>query len=131
MSSLTAKTLREASKQVTDLTTRAKEAGLVPKQPKTSHYSYFTEDCARIGKYAAEHGPAKAVHHFLSLLKHPVLESTTCFLKKLYFTELRNKDKDREVSGVSSLPTKVCGCPLLLGCSLDEQVEEYMYVTAL
>ena len=76
---LTPKALHEANKRVTDLATEAKEAGLVPKWPKTSQYTYSAEDCAHSGKYAVEHGPAKAVCHFSLLLKHPVTESTAHF----------------------------------------------------
>ena len=95
-----------------------------------SHYIHSPEDRACIGKYAAEYGPAKAVFHFLSVLKHPLPESTARFLKKQYLTELKNKRKDGEVPEVSSLMKKACcGRPLLLGSSLDGQVREY--VTAL
>ena len=69
--SLMPKALHEENKRAAGLATEAKEAGLAPKRPKTSHYSYSAEDHARIGKYAAEHGPAKAARHFSSLLKHP------------------------------------------------------------
>ena len=36
----------------------------------------------RTVQYAPEHGPTKVAHHFLSLLKHPVLESMARFFKK-------------------------------------------------
>ena len=88
--SLMLEALRDANKRVAGLATEAKEAGLAPKRPKTSHYNYSGEDRARIGKYAAEHSPTKAASHFWSLLKRPVPESTARFLKKQYLTELRN-----------------------------------------
>ena len=59
-------TVREANKQVACLANEAEEAGRhCMKRPKTSHYS-SPEDHVCIGKYAAEHGYAKAIRHFLS-----------------------------------------------------------------
>ena len=44
--SLTPKAFCEANKRVAGLATEAKEAGLAPKWPKTSHYNYSAEDSA-------------------------------------------------------------------------------------
>ena len=84
--------------------------------------SYSAEDHACIGKYAAEHGPTKASRHFSSLFERPVPEFTARLLKKQYLMELNNKRRDGDIPEVKSLPTKVRGCPLLLGSTLDGQV---------
>ena len=124
--SLTPEAFHEVNKRVAGLATEAKEAIPVPKRPKMSHYSYSAEDSAHIGKYAVEHSPTKAAHHFSLLLKHPVPESTSRLLNKQYLTELRKKRRDGEVPEVSTLVIKACGRPLLLGSFLDGQVREYV-----
>ena len=121
--SLMPESLREANKRVASL---CEETSPVPKRSKTAYTSYSAEDRACIGKYAAEHGPTKASRHFSSLFERPVPESTAHLLKKQYLMELKNKRRDGDIPEVKSLPTKVCGCPLLLGSTLDGQVKEYI-----
>ena len=65
--------------------------------------------------------------HFRSLLKRSVPESTAHLFKKQYLVEL-NRRKHGEVPEVTSLLTKVCDCPLLLGSILDGQVRDYITV---
>ena len=45
------------------------------KRPKTSHYNCSPKDRARIGKYAAEHSPAKAVRHFSLVSRQLILHN--------------------------------------------------------
>ena len=107
VSSLMPESLREANKRVAS---HCDEISPVPKRSKTAYTSYFAEDRACIGKYAAEHGPTKASWHFSSLFERPVLESTARLLKN---DGLENKRRDGDIPEVKSLPTKVSGCPLL------------------
>ena len=56
---LTPEVLHEAKKRVASVTTGTDETGPAPKQPKKTYSSYFAEDRARIGQYAADHRTAK------------------------------------------------------------------------
>ena len=101
----------------------------MPKRSKTAYTSYFTDDRACIGKYAAEHGPTKASRHFSSLLERPVLESTSCLLKKQYLMELKNKRRDGDKQEVKSLQRKCVAVPFcqltyrIIGLSLSQKPE--------
>ena len=88
---------------------------------------------ARIGKFVAENGPAKAVRHF-SDRKLP--ESTARRFKLEYLSALKDKVSDHENGvfrdtppEVTALPTKAQGRPLLLGKELDNIVQEYIKST--
>ena len=119
--SLTPEALREANKRVASIVTGMDEAGPTPKK---TYSSYSAEDHARIGRYAAEHGPTKALQHFT------VPESTARLLKKQYLAELNDwRQNSATIPEVTRLPTKPRGRPLLLGSTLEDQVKEY--VTAL
>ena len=52
---------------------------------------YMPEEGAQIGKFAAEHGPAKAVRHFSKLLSRKVPETTARRLKAEYLLKLKTK----------------------------------------
>ena len=124
MPSLTPEALRKANKRVASIVTGTDEAGPAPKCRKKTYSSYSAQDRARIGRYAAEHGPTKATRHFT------VPESTARLLKKQYLAELNDRRQNSAtIPEVTRLPTKPRGRPLLLGSTLDDQVKEY--VTAL
>ena len=63
--SLIPEALHEANKRVVSLSREPHEAGPGPKCAKNTYSSYFAEDRARIGRYAAEHGKTKASQHFM------------------------------------------------------------------
>ena len=122
--SLMPEALREANKRVASIATGTEEAGPPPKRTKKTYSSYSAEDRARIGRYAAEHGPTKASRHFT------VPESTAHLLKKQYLAELNDRHQNSAmIPEVTRLTTKPRGHPLLLGSTLDDQVKEY--ITAL
>lgn len=91
---------------------------------------YTSEVRAQIGKYAAEHGPAKAVRHFSKLLSSKLPETTARRLKSEYLRKLKvvagECSGESTVPEVKSLPTKAQGRPLLLGRQLDDSVQEYI-----
>ena len=104
------KSLQEANKRVASL---CEVTSSVPKRSKTTCTSYFAEDRASIGKFAAEHSSTKALRHFSLLFERPVPESTARFLKKHYLIQLKKKCRDGDIPEVKGLPTKVRGCPRL------------------
>lgn len=71
----------ECKKQDASLASEGKEAGPALTQLKTTHNSNSAVEHAGMGKYVAKHGPTKAARHLLSLLKHPVPESTARLFK--------------------------------------------------
>ena len=71
--SLKPKALHEANKRFASLSRECDDAGPGSKHAKNI---YSTDDRAHIGRYAAEHGPTKALRHFT------VPESTASLLKK-------------------------------------------------
>ena len=77
--------LHKANKRITSLSREADEAGPGPKHTKNTYPSYSTEDSARIGRHAAEHGPTKASRHFTAP------ESTARLLKKKYLAESHDR----------------------------------------
>ena len=90
-------------------------------------YEYTPEERAQIGKFAAEHGPAKAVRHFSKLLSRKVPETTARRLKSEYLLKLKDECRgESTVPEVKSLHTKPQGRPLLLGKQLDKSVQEYI-----
>ena len=89
--------------------------GTEPTAKRGKYNDYTPEQCAQIGKYAAENGPTRAAKHF------SVPESTARRLKSEY---LQQVGENASVP-VQKLPTKPQG-PLLLGQALDTSVQEYI-----
>jgi len=74
--------------------------------------SYSAEYRAHIGRYAAKHGPTKALRHFT------VPVSTAHPLKKQYLADLHDRHQNSvQIPQVNS--TKACGHPHLLKSTLD------------
>ena len=94
------------------------------RQPRGKYAKFSPVEKASVGKYASEHGVAKAVEHF----KEKVLkESTVRDWKKVYEFNLREKRKSTEPGEavvVSSLEGKKRGRPPLLGTRLDLLLQE-------
>ena len=107
------KTVIETNKQVRQAVSK-----------KRGEYNkYSAKDKADIGKYASEHGVAKAVRHFKD---KDVKESSVRDWKKLYEKELKERLRSAGVEEVrvESLPGKTRGRPPLLGEKLDKYLQE-------
>ena len=77
-------------------------------QPGTSKKRKYTttfaeEDRATIGKFAAQHGNARAVNHFKG--KFDLSESTVRYFKQRYLQELGKRARAGDTSDVTTLPT--------------------------
>ena len=84
---------------------------------------------AQIGKYASENGNAAAVRRFSKELDRPLNESTVRSIKKNYYQELgkkRSSGDSLDEAAVTSLPPKKRGRPLLLGETIDSNVQSYI-----
>ena len=69
---------------------------------------YMPEEGAQIGKFAAEHGPAKAVRHFSKLLSRKVPETTARRLKAEYLLKLKTKPPNyNPPNGIGDRSTKL------------------------
>ena len=116
LSAVLAKTIAQVNKQVSDV----KRQGL-----KRGEYSkHSPADKAVIGRYASEHGVAKAVWYFK---EKNLKESTVRDWKKAYDKELKEKCKcvsPGQAVVVTTLPTKRCGRPPVLGERLDKYLQE-------
>lgn len=76
--------------------------------PRGSYTTYTPEQKAMIGRYAADHGNAKAVQKFSSELGVSVKESTVRQFKKGYYLQL-NEGKDPD--DIKAIPNKKRGRP--------------------
>ena len=98
-------------------------------QPGTSKKRKYTttfaeEDRATIGKFAEQHGNARAVNHFKG--KFDLSESTVRYFKQRYLQELGKRARAGDTSDVTTLPTAKRGRKLLLGESLDKEIQQYI-----
>ena len=88
-------------------------------QPRGNYAKFFPVEKALVGKYASEHGLAKAVRYFK---EKGLKESTVHDWKKAYKFNLREKQKSTEPGEavvMSNLEGKKRGRPPLLGTRLD------------
>ena len=96
-------------------------AGKKHSPSRGSYADYIPEDREKIGKYAAENGPARAIRRF------SVPETTARRLKTEYLQKLKTiRFSENTVPVVKSLPTKTQGRPLLIGLELDQVVQNYV-----
>ena len=119
--SLSRKELRETNAAVKSSHATSKIRG--------KYSDYTPEDRAKIGKYAAENGPARAVRHFSSVLGMKVPETTARRLKSEYLLKIKEVHVIGDENAnpvVTSLPTKRQGRPLLLSQDLDQSVQTYI-----
>ena len=120
-----------ANKGVSDALQLAME-----KVSRGKYNSYTPQQRAKIGKYAAENGPTRAVKHFTATWGIHINESTARRLKSEYLKKLKEvvsevksaggeESKPKETA-INSLEIKRKGRPLLLGADLDAAVQEYI-----
>ena len=94
---------------------------------KRKYTTTFTaEDCAQIGKYAAENGNSTVVKKYKGT--HHIGESTVRLFKKKYLAEvnLQRKEKANTEVNVTRIPASKRGRKVLLGEELDEKVKTYI-----
>ena len=105
---------------------RDKSDGSKQKKLRGKYLSFSSEEKATIGRYASEHGVAKAMKHFKD---KGAKESSVQDWMKVYERELRICDKIKNASPgvpvtVTTLPKKSRGRPPLIGKKLDEKLQE-------
>ena len=94
----------------------AVKSGTKRKKPQCS---YTDEDRFKMADYATKHGATNAAVHFQD--KYPTLgESTVRFFVKKY-KELKSENRKD-----ATLPALQRGRPLLLGPSIDAQIQKYI-----
>ena len=98
---------------------------------KRSSFSKISgEQKALIAKYTAENGIVAALAHFAKDYPDGTLkESTVRGWKKEYLNELEKKKRSGEELLVKSLLCAKKGRPLVLGSTLDKQVQTYLMAT--
>ena len=112
--------IEEANKEV-DICYKATNV-----EKKRSPYNFATpEQKAKIGKYAAENGTTNAIRHFSKELPN-LKESTIRGWRSAYVLELKHRTKGDEDLRVDRLPQGKIGRPLMLGETLDQQVQAYL-----
>jgi len=93
---------------------------------RKKRHIYSPKRRAEIGKLAGQIGPSEAARRFSRNLGYSVNESTARRFKKLCDQERKTKRMKEEPEDIIELPLKKRGRPLLLGKSLDDQVQEYI-----
>lgn len=126
--SLTEAELQHANDEVT----RVLEEGSSTSGKRGKYNDYTPEERAKIGKYAAENGPARAVRHFSKTMSKKLPETTARRLKSAYLAEMKalmKKNQTEEIESVPrvlALPKLTQGRPLLLGPELDRLVQNFV-----
>lgn len=118
---------REANKAVTEELHHS-EANQTKLQRKKKAYSVFSgEQCAAIGKYAAEHSNAAAVKTFKGDFDGQLGENTVQLFKRKYYGELSKAkaSKPQEVVEGKSIPNKKRRRPLTLE-DIDREVQAHI-----
>ena len=125
--SLPKQVLSLTEKEVEEATSGIRQALKDAESKGCGKYNDFTvKERAQIGKYATEHGPARAVRHCSKLLGRQVPETTARRLKSEYLQALKRKEREcaDDHAVVQSLPTKPQGRPLLLRPELDKSIQD-------
>ena len=98
------------------------------KSKKRGNYQKLSpEEKARVGKYACEHGMAAALRHFKEM---GLKETSVRDWRNAYQKIVNEKSKDAKVGEaivIKTLPGKKRGRPPILGCSLDEKLQEMIH----
>ena len=68
---------------------RTMEQDGTSKKGRGKYNDYTAEERAKIGKYAAENGPARAVRHFSKILNKKLPETTARRLKSEYLLAMK------------------------------------------
>ena len=130
VNSLTKAEVQRANDEVKNVLASIEESSSSGKRNKYNEYT--AEERAKIGKYAAENGPARAVRHFSTIMTRKLPESTARRLKSEYLVEMKaliKKTTDKELDSlprVLALPKLMQGRPLLLGQELDKSVQNFV-----
>ena len=89
---------------------------------------------AQVAKYAVENGNKAAIRHYSKEFRSDIKDSMISTWKSKYLEELRKCHKsgkyaESDETVVSSLPSLKRGRPLLVGDTLDKQVQCYVRTT--
>ena len=120
---LSSTAIEEANKEVTAVlfTDPAK---------RQSYLKILSEQKAFIARYAANHGIVNAIRWFSKdFPENSLKESTIRGWKKAYLKELSLLKKAGKDMGIGKLPEKKTGRPLMLGETLDKEVQAYIQET--
>ena len=91
--------------------------------PRKYTTNFTAEDRAKVGKYAAENGIAKAQRPFKEL---KLSESTIRYFRKRYLNKLAQRVKAGDLTEVTQLGVVKRGRKLALGETLDAEVKHYI-----
>ena len=113
-------------------------------QSRGQYNSYSKEQCAMIGKYAAENDPTSAAKHYSAVWGIPINKSTARRLKEKNLEKLKeaileqhrkqaesldtsdSKEHKEEPIIIPELETKPIRRPVCLGEQLDSSVKEFI-----
>ena len=97
---------------------------------RQSYLKISSEQKAFIARYAANHGIVNAIRRFSKdFPENSLKESTIRGWKKAYLKELPLLKKAGKDMGIEKLPEKKTGRPLMLGETLDKEVQAYIQET--
>ena len=114
-------TIKELNKEVESLV----NSGTMGK--RSPYLKVTAEQKAIIGKYAAEHGIVNAIHHFVPNFPEGTLkESMVRGWKKAYLSEIQLRRRAGKELSITELPTKRLGHSLLLGETLEKELQAYL-----
>ena len=117
---LSSSVIEEANKEVT----------AVLSAKRHPYLKISPEQKAIIARYAANHGIVKAIRQFSKdFPKDSLKESTIREWKKTYLKELSSRRKANKDMTIEKLPEKKTGRPLMLGDTLDKEVQAYIQET--
>ena len=134
---LSQKYIKSAQKLIANAVSVATEKS----QSRGKYNSYSKEQCAMIGKCAAENGPTCGAKHYTAVWGIKIKESTARRLKKEYLEKLKeeileNRRRQAEASDteeykdepiiISELETKPRGRPVCLRKQLDSLIQEFL-----
>ena len=115
--------IEEANKEVTAVLC----ADPAKRQP---YLKISPEQKAIIARYAANHGIVNAIRQFSKDFPESSLkESTIRGWKKAYLKELSSRKRAGKDMTIEKLPEKKTGRPLMLGETLDKEVQAYIQET--
>ena len=96
------------------------------KEKKCSPYNFaMPEQKAKVGKCAAVNGTTNPIHHFAKDFQN-LKQSTIHWWRSAYLVKLNCRTKEGEDFLVERLSQGKIGCPLLLGETLNQQVQAYL-----
>lgn len=93
------------------------------KRKRGEYAAYDDETRAKIARYAVDNGVARAARKFSGHLEHKVAESTVRSMRDIY---IKQKKEGKVDTSSPTLPKSPRGNPLLLGESLDNEVQNWV-----